>query len=186
MMPDFKEERTQKFTTLVFTILALSFFGLFAINPTLSTIANLNKQLADNTFVDKQLQTKISNLYTLQQSYAAIQPDMPYVLNSIPKNPQVPLLVAQIQAVAQSSGITITGFQTYEVQVPDPSTPKKSYYAFTFSISANGTYDSISKFVDSVIKMQRIISINILSISRNIGDGPPYQLDFKGTAYFKQ
>ena len=69
MLPDFKEERTRKFTTLVFTLLALSFFGLFAISPTLSTIANLNKQLSDNEFVDSQLQNKINNLYTLQQDY---------------------------------------------------------------------------------------------------------------------
>lgn len=186
MMPDFKEEKMQKFTTLVFTIIALSFFGLFAISPTLSTIANLNKQLADDKFVDMQLQTKINSLYALQQNYAAIQPDMPYVLSSFPKNPQAPTLVGQIQSLAKDSGIIITIFQTYEVQIPDPSTPKKNYYAFNFSIAANGTYDSVIKFVDSVVKMQRIISINTLSIARAGGEGGLQQLNFKGTAYFKE
>lgn len=186
MLPDFKEERTQKFTTLVFTIIALSFFGLFAISPTLSTIANLNKQLSDSKFVDQELQSKINNLYLLQQTYGQLTPDMPYVLDSFPKNPQVPLLIAQLQSLAQSTNVAITGLQTFEIEIPNSSVNTKEYYAFSFSISANGSYESISKFIDSMIKMQRIVSINILSLSRNSGEGPPTQLNFKGTAYFKQ
>lgn len=186
MLPDFKEERTQKFTTLVFTIVALSFFGLFAINPTLSTIANLNKQLSDSKFVDRELQSKINNLYLLQQKYDQLTPDMPYVLDSFPKNPEVPLLVAQLQSLAQTSNVAITGLQTFEIEIPNSSANTKKYYAFSFSMSANGSYESISKFVDSMIKMQRIVSINILSLSRNSGEGPSTQLNFKGTAYFKQ
>ena len=186
MLPDFKEERMQKFTTLVFTITALSFFGLFAISPTLSTIANLNKQLSDNKFVDQQLQEKINNLYLLQQKYSQLTPDLPYVLDSFPKDPQIPLLVAQLQSLAQSSNITINGLQTFEVEIPNSSVNTKKYYAFSFSISASGSYENLSKFINSVVKMQRIVSINTLSLSRNTGEGPPTQLNFKGTAYFKQ
>lgn len=186
MLPDFKEERMQKFTTLVFTVTALSFFGLFAISPTLSTIANLNKQLSDNKFVDQQLQDKINNLYLLQQKYGQLTPDLPYVLDSFPKNPQVPLLVAQLQSLAQSSNIAITNLQTFEVEVPNSSVSTKKYYAYSFSISAGGSYENLSKFVNSVVKMQRIVSINILTLSRNTGEGPPTQLNLKGTAYFKQ
>lgn len=185
-LPNFKEERMQKFTTLVFTVTALSFFGLFAISPTLSTIANLNKQLSDNKFVDQQLQDKINNLYLLQQKYSQLTPDLPYVLDSFPKNPQVPLLVAQLQSLAQSSNIAITSLQTFEVEVPNSSVSTKKYYAYSFSISAGGSYENLSKFVNSMIKMQRIVSINILTLSRNTGEGPPTQLNFKGTAYFKQ
>lgn len=185
-LPNFKEEKMQKFTTLVFTVTALSFFGLFAISPTLSTIANLNKQLSDNKFVDQQLQDKINNLYLLQQKYSQLTPDLPYVLDSFPKNPQVPLLVAQLQSLAQSSNIAITSLQTFEVEVPNSSVSTKKYYAYSFSISAGGSYENLSKFVNSVVKMQRIVSINILTLSRNTGEGPPTQLNFKGTAYFKQ
>jgi len=186
MLPDFKEERMRKFTTLVFTITALSFFGIFAISPTLSTIANLNKQVSDNKFVDQQLQDKIKNLYLLQQKYDQLTPDLPYVLDSFPKNPQVPLLVAQLQSLAQSSNIVIDSLRTFEVEVPNSSVSTKKYYAFSFNISASGSYESLTKFVDSMVKMQRIVSINSLSLNRNQGDGPPTQLNFKGTAYFKQ
>ena len=186
MLPDFKEERMLKFTTLVFTIAALSFFGLFAISPTISTIANLNKQLSDNQFVAQQLQAKINNLYLLQQKYSQLTPDLPYILDSFPTNPQVPLLVAQLQSLAQSSNTTIDNLQTFEVEVPNSSNSTKKYYAFSFSISANGSYASLSKFINSMVKMQRIVYINILTLTRNTGEGPSTHLTFKGTAYYKQ
>ena len=54
----FKKDRTQKVTTLAMTLIALSFFGLFAINPTLSTISRLQKELEDAKFVDQHLKGK--------------------------------------------------------------------------------------------------------------------------------
>lgn len=53
LLPNLKGEKTQKFTTLILTFFALSFFGLLAINPTISTISELNKELEDNKFVDQ-------------------------------------------------------------------------------------------------------------------------------------
>lgn len=187
MLPDFKEERTQKFTTLVLTIAALSFFGLFAISPTISTIANLNKQLSDDMYVDQQLQTKINNLYTLQQKYAQITPDLSYVYNAVPKTPESAILVAQIQAVAQNSGVSLNGLQTFEAQVPDPSITAKDSYSYTFSLSAGGSYENINKFTQGLLSMQRIISLNTVSIAKNTSSGGPAMIvNIKGTAYYKQ
>ena len=185
-LPSFKEEKMQKFTTLVFTIIALSFFGLFAISPTLSTIANLNKQLTDNKLIIKQLQDKRKNLYLLQEKYNQITPDLPYVLDSFPKNPQIPLLIAQLQSLAQNSNVQISNLQTFEVEIPNSSIDTKNYYAFNFSVFANGSYENLSKFINSIVKMQRIVSINILTLTRNTGKNISTQLNLKGTAYFKQ
>jgi hypothetical protein len=51
-LPDFKEKKIQAFITIALTLIALSFFAIFAINPTLSTIANLQKQ-SEDTFVEQ-------------------------------------------------------------------------------------------------------------------------------------
>ena len=72
LLPDFKEEKTRRLSSIVFSLLALSIFGLFAINPTLSTIARLKKELSDAKFVDQQLTEKIANLSSLQEVYLAV------------------------------------------------------------------------------------------------------------------
>ena len=61
LLPNIQNEKTKAITMLIFTFVAMSFLGIFAINPTLSTIVELNKQLEESKFVHEQLQTKINN-----------------------------------------------------------------------------------------------------------------------------
>ena len=89
-----------------------------------------------------------------------------------------------MQSLAQNSNIAVTGLQTFEVEVPNSSVDTKSY-AFSFSVVANGSYDSISKFIDSLIKMQRITAIDTLSLNKNAVQGLSTQMNLKGVAYFK-
>lgn len=182
-MPDFKEERTQKFTSLVFTLIAIAFFGMFAINPTIGTIAKLGKELEDNIYIDQQLQTKINNLSLLQQSYSSLENDLSIVYGAIPQNPEIPNLVGQIQAVAKNNNLTVTGIQVSEMDMDKEGI--KKYTSFNFNFSADGTLRDISGFVSEVVTLQRIISVNVISISQQ-GDEGLLRLALRGTGYFKK
>lgn len=184
LLPDFKEERTQKFTTLVLTLVALSLFGLLAINPTLSTIAKLKKQVSDNNFVDQKLQQKINALTTLQQKYASLQNDLPVIIDAIPKNPEIPLLVAQIQAASRNSSVSLNSLQTFQVEIEKPKIQKK-FSSFSFALSADGSYNDLLKFVSVVSNMERVVSIDILSLTKKTGSNL-LELTFKGKAFFNQ
>lgn len=187
LIPNIKEEKTQKFTTTVFTILALIFFGLFAIEPTLSTIANLQKQLADDKFTETKLEQKINNLSVLQQKYASLQNDLPNIYASLPQKSEIPLLFGQIQAIADSSNITISGLQSSQVNLTNDSIANKKYVSFTFRISALGTYENIKTFLNRVINMQRMVTVNNLSLNKvNLADNNSLQLNIQAKAYFKQ
>lgn len=185
LLPDFQNEKAQKFTSLVLSIVALSFLGLFAINPTLSTIARLNKELADNKRTDQQLQQKISNLSILQQKYGSLQDDIPFVLSSIPGNSDAPSLLSQLQSVAKSTNLTITSLQSFQVEAVGSNTTNKKYSSYSFSFSGNGSYEDISRFISTLLNMQRIISIDNFSISRS-NQPELLQITLRGTAYFKE
>src|SRR5471030_1526710 len=101
LLPSMEEETTYSFVTLALTFAALTFFGIFAINPTLSTIFSLQKQLADDTKVDKQLQIKINNLSSLEQQYNELGSNLSNIYNAVPENPQAPLLSAQVAALTK-------------------------------------------------------------------------------------
>ncbi|HZJ18630.1 MAG TPA: type 4a pilus biogenesis protein PilO [Patescibacteria group bacterium] len=186
LLPDFKAEKTKKITTLILTLVALSFFGLFAISPTLSTIARLQKELEDNKFVDKQLQTKINNLSILQQKYSSIQNDLPLIYLSVPKSPEAPLLTAEIQGLASKFNLKITSLQIFEAEVEKKENDKKQYSSFMFGVSADGSYENISNFITSAIDMQRIINVEILSIGKKSGETTDLQMHLKGAAFFKK
>lgn len=184
-LPNLKEEKTQKFTSVVLTFVALSIFGLFAINPTISTIVNLRRQLKDDTFTQEQLSQKISNLSSLGKTYQQIESDLPKIMDSLPQEPQISLLLAQLQSVAQSSGVNLLGAQTFQVDVTTSKDTNKKYSSFVFSISAEGSYNNIMRLIEDVSNMQRVVSLDIISINKKSGPNTDMQVSIKGSAYFK-
>lgn len=181
-LSSFKEERTQKFTTIILTVAALSIFGIFAINPTISTIAGLRKQLDDNTLVDNKLTQKINNLSILQKKYNGMQKDLPLILSAIPKDSEVPLLAAQIQAVAKDTNVNIENFQSFQVGVESAASPR-NYSSFSFTVSAVGTYNDLYNFLKTLSNMQRVVSIDLLSLTKKTAVNQ-VDLSVKGEAFF--
>ena len=185
MLPDFKEERTQQIITLALTLLALSFFGIFAINPTLSTITRLKKELEDSKFVDSQLQRKINNISLLQKSYAQIEDELFYVSDAIPTNSEAPLLAAQIQSLSEKTSVNIVSLQVFEIEITKKTQEKNEYSAFSFNVAAKGERESLLEFMSELGNMQRVVTLDILSLS-NLGSGSEnFQLNIQGSAFFK-
>lgn len=182
----FKEERAQKFTSVVLTLIAISILGLFAINPTLSTIAKLKKELSDSELIDNKLQEKITNLSILQQKYSALQIDIPDILDSIPKTPDIPLLMAQIQSIGQDSSIYINSLQNFQVELFRQNGASKKYSSYSFLLSGTGSYESISSFMSKIINMQRIISIDTFSISKTADKTGFLGFTLRGLAHYKE
>ena len=186
LMPDFKQEKTQKFTTIVLTLIASIILGLFAINPTLSTIANLQKQLDDNKFVEQKLEQKINNLSILQQKYSLIEPDLDSIKNAVPQTPETTALLGQIQAVAKESDLSIVNMQTSQVDFPPIIIGQQKYSAFNVSISVQGKYAQMASFINEVVNIQRIIVINTATISKNTDNNAvALRLVINGTVYYK-
>ena len=186
LLPDLKKEKTKNYSIIIFSLISLSFFGIFAINPTLSTIAKLKKELSDTKFVDEQLSKKIANLSSLQEKYNIVEKDIPIVLAAIPKNPQVPLLMGQIQAVSRQTGVEIINLQSFEVDVPGSHNDQKKYSSFSFSTSVRGNYENLTNFISTLSSMERVISLDTLSINRKGNQPGILELSIKGTAYFKE
>lgn len=181
---DFKEERTKKFTTIILSLAALSILGLFAINPTISTIVKLQKEIEDSKFVDQKLVEKINNLSTLQQEYELLKADLPIIFTAVPTNPEIPLLVAQIQAAASNSNVVLINIQSFQVEIEKPKVPKK-FSSYSFSLTADGSHSNLLNFLSIITNMERVIAVDIISITRKTGDAN-LQLTFKGRAFFNK
>lgn len=186
-LPYLTPEGSQKFFGIVLTLCAVTFFGFFAIKPTVSTILKLQKELSDNQFVLNQLETKIKNLSELRGQYTNLQSDLPFITSAITIQPDVPILLAQIQAIAQTSNITIKKLQNFEIEILRGDTSQhKNYYSYSFAIGGNGSFENISKFLQTLTNMERVVNIDTFSIN-NITDQKSESLgfDIQGTAFFK-
>jgi Tfp pilus assembly protein PilO len=186
LLPDFSQEKTERYTSLILSLIALSVFGLFAINPTLSTIAKLQKEIEDSKVLSQRLEDKIADLATLQQSYKKLENDIPTVFESMPNAPLVPILIGQIQSIARDSSLRVVQIQNGEAELFAQVDPSRKYYFYTFSVVADGAYENILNFTDNLTNLQRIVSIKAVSINNQSDTAGALQLNLEGIAYYKR
>lgn len=184
LLPNIQQDTTHTFVMLALTFGALSFFGIFAISPTLSTIFDLRKQLADDTFVNQQLQTKINNLSSLEQQYNQMGSNLTNIYNAIPQNPDAPLLSAQIAALAQKHNLTLTNYNVAEVQLVS-STKNSKVQSFVFTLQAEGNYNDMLSFTKELPTLTRLITVESMEIGKSQQSGA-LALTLRGRQYFKE
>ncbi len=185
LLPDLKDEKSQLYAMLGFTLVAMSFFGIFAINPTLSTIAELKRQLSDLHFVYEKLVTKTQNLSTLQQKYQYLSGDLPVIIDAMPMKPEVPKFVAQINALIAESNLETRTLQTYGVEItPNKKVPEKQALSYVFSLEAEGTYEEMLIFVQKITRFNRLVTIDMLTIAKD-EKRDVLILNLRGREYFK-
>ena len=185
LLPNMKKDSTKAITMLIFTFVGSSILGVFAINPTLSTITQLHKQLDDSQFVYKQLTTKINNLSSLKQQHTILSNDLPFVFDAIPKDSSVATLIGQIETLAIKKGITINSLRIDKVQLNKIEELDKNAPSFIFTLDARGSYNQMTDFAGVLTRFDRILTIDIISLAKDPGLDMLI-LSIKGRGYFKQ
>lgn len=184
VLPYIKKDKNQQYFAIILTLGASIFFALFAINPTLSTIVKLRKEVNDSKAVERQLDQKVKNLSALSGAYQNVQKDLPDILEAIPQQPNAPALLAQIQSVAEDSETEITNIVVSPVDLTAPESTASSQVSF--ELTARSDYENINKFLISIIDIQRIVSVDSFTITNTGVENQSVELNLKGSAYFKQ
>jgi Tfp pilus assembly protein PilO len=179
-----ESENNKKFFSITLTILALSFFGFFAIRPTISTIAKLEKEIKDNEFVLSEQEAKITSLRQLETQYGKLGNSIQVVTNAVTVKPEVTLLMGQIQTLCENSNINIKTVQSDEVLIVQTDKEEK-YYPFTFEVTGTGSSGDIYKLAQRITNIERVLKINSFTLSyvKDQSEGV-LQATIEGTAYY--
>lgn len=186
-LPNINEKYTKLATSVILTLLALSLFGVFAIGPTISTITELQRQLDDAKEVTRKLKQKATNLYTLQEKYQTLQPELPIILGALPKSPETTLLLAQLQSAATTANLSIRTLHVFEVELAPGKFLGGKLPSYVYTIELVGNYPNMLKFLSTISHFDRIITIDAMTINK-AGDNvsqEQLQLSVRGKAFFK-
>lgn len=190
--PVVKTPVIRAYFSLIASLFALSFFGAFAIRPTVNTIVELQKKIKDSSFTNQKLQDKINSLSEAQTQYSLVQADLPIVFSALPKDPDFSSLLRQIENIAVASGVSVSGIQFQSVllfdtkkeslsSTPSASTPESKSIntaavpmptfsgltPISFSLSLRGGYPNIKAFLTSLTHLSRLIDVNSFNISNS-------------------
>ncbi len=175
-------QRVVAYLYIIFSLFALSFFGLFAIRPTLTTISDLNKKLDEEKLTLKQLQEKNAALKSLSAQYIDIEPDLGLVDNAIPQSPQIAQLVRQIEVLTKQFNLTVKKIDTGLMELYPARNATSSIYSFSFSVSVSGNEKDVNAFIGEVINMGRMVGIERLSTGKKLDN--VYSSTITGRAFF--
>lgn len=169
----------------ILTLFSISFFGLLAINPTVSTITNLQKQYDDSRIIDESLTQKINDMEQLSVQYKKIQPSLDKVYAAIPVSSKTTYLMKQIQAIAQKNNLKLNTLEEGSTEI-FPAQPETSgNYSFGFNLSFAGSKEDMYNFISNLINFDRVISISEINMSSSKSEEKQtFIISVKGTAYF--
>lgn len=154
-------------TAAIFSFLAVSLFGWYAIRPTVQTILFLRREIIDKTRVNQQMEDKITSLIEAQATYEEAQPLLPLVEEAIPTIPDAAGLIIQLRNLAVLSGASISAMQVPSVSLlgeASGSAAKKIQGEFALTVAITGPYETIKTFLDGLLSMRRIVTMDMIEI----------------------
>lgn len=174
---------------LIISIIAVIFFALFAIRPTLITMADLVKEIADKKELNEQMDLKIASLYTAQTQYEQYL-DKFYLLDqSIPRRFDVVNSLKKIEKLAGEEQLVIDNISLSDVpeligeELITTNFDDYKKVFLDFNIAVVGNYAQIRSFVEKVMFLRQSIIIDRVTfdketesndLSATIGMSLPY------------
>lgn len=162
--PILRDERNIAYFMLILSLFSLSFFGAFALKPTLETITHLQKEVADSNKVYQSLQTKNKNLLILQDEYKKIQADLPIIYDVLPNQVNAPTFLLKVRTLATLNNLQITNLQIAKSPLSESENTNKAV-ASVFSLTATGPYKNINDFLKRLSTLDRIVTFSNIGIT---------------------
>lgn len=162
----YQQPITKASISLVLSLLTISFFGFFAIKPTLTTIARLIKEVKEQKVVDQSLQRKINDLTKAQTTYQAVEPNIYLVERALPKDSQIIRFTQELNFLAFKHTLLITAFNFNEFNLfGGEAIEKTEPIAIEFNITLAGQYPNLRDFLADFDNLDRLIKIDSVSFT---------------------
>lgn len=170
--PTLKKPKMRATTTAVFSFLAVSLFLWYAVRPTAQTIIYLQRQIADKTVLNQQMESKITSLIEVQATFENISDKLVLLDTALPINPKATNLARELRNIADISQASLSAMQITSVPVvAKEATPGANLAAapkgvqwFIINIVTTGTYTQLKTFLTTLLQLQRIVTIDQISL----------------------
>lgn len=183
--PIIENKKTASYFTLTISLFTLSFFGLFAVRPTLITAVSLMKQVSDLRKLYNDDENKIGSLIRGQSEYEKIRNDIKLIHTSLPTNSEFSKLAKTIEKFALQEDFSISSFQIDPVPISNTGQNGK-LYDYGFSLVGIGKYSAVSSFLNHITNWKRIVNINSLEYTQTEGTTSAIlRLSLKATTYYE-
>lgn len=173
-----KKKDIKVYTELILSLTTIVVFSVFALRPTLLTIAKLIKEVESKEETLNTLSNKLNNLNVARSTYEKEQDNIKLLDISVPKHPNVDSHIRQVEGLVENKPIQVNSFSVGGVTIlnsddnlqnKQPSESKK-INTMTFSLNVTSNYETITNLILSLENLRRPVTIESFSIERNQKD----------------
>jgi hypothetical protein len=169
----------RKFSAATATLMAIAFFLLVALKPTIETIFSLNKKIQDLSEIEQMMTKKIGDINLAINTYQQVQNDLPAIETYYPKNPEAEKVIAILETNSKKSGVAKPNFTISSY----PFSGGKGLYSFTFS--TENSYPNILNFIQNIHDSNRLINIMGFSLGE-LKDKGNISLSINSDVYYEK
>lgn len=162
-----KRQEDQKFLKsieIAFTFTAISFFLIFAIKPTATTISALVGDIKSKQILVKEMHSKINNIVIAQDNFSKVQEKYRVVESSLPDSQRYYYSANQLRLSAQLSQINLDKL-SFNIE-DKPINPNLKYYSV--SISQNSDFTSTVDFITKLQDSRRLLDLHPINLAVKI------------------
>ncbi len=172
--------RATLFVTL--SLLLLIVLLVFALRPTLVTIAGLTGEIQSKRDIEFQLKTKIANLQSMVQTYQKIQPQLYLIDDALPIQSKFGDLSGYLVKSATQAGVVVDSIALGNINLANQTPPNQGLSDIEFTINFKGSYTQIHDMLYKIENSRRLMSISSVQIAR--GNSGQLIANIKGKTYF--
>lgn len=140
-------------------------FYFFFFKPQSEKIAALEKQVATATAELNKVKQAARDLPRHKQEFEAVQQQFEAMAVLLPKSQEIPDLLRNISDLGKGAGLDFLTF------VPGQETPKDFYAEIPIDITIVGPYHNLGAFLDNVSKLERIVTVNNITMDKPKEEG---------------
>jgi len=173
------------YSPVIFTLLTMVTFIIFAIKPTVETILVLQKRLADADRILTQINAKADNLSKGRENYQNLDQSIKnQIQGAVPDTVDLKSLINSLEQSAKRYEASISALQIQPLvleNIKGGSKTELKEVSFTFNVA--GPYLALTSILQELKSSSRLISIDKL-IFNKVGEEKNLIMSISGKAYF--
>ncbi len=186
--PFLQNKAVKTYSSLVFSLITITFFGIFAVRPTLYAIVSLQRTLDEQHQILDSLNKKVDNLSVGKKNYQNLDPKLKQKLaNLLPQNPALPIFASSLTGLAQQYQASISGLQFQPIDIEQTSqiaSKNATTVPVDFSLSLQGDYSQLANFLTALGHFDRLVTIQSVTFNKQL-DSPLIMLITARTYFLK-
>ncbi|MBI2611801.1 type 4a pilus biogenesis protein PilO [Candidatus Gottesmanbacteria bacterium] len=179
-------EKNTGYLMILLSFLSLSFFGIFAIRPTILTAFTLYKEIGDLREINNRYEDKITDVVRAQSEYEQIRDDIPLIYETLPTTPKFPLLISTFEKLATSSSLVLEDMEVDPLPIAPMPESINDLTPFNVKLKLSGDYKNTYTFITNMLNYQRLVYIeNMMIATEEATTSGLLTIDFTLTSYYE-